>query len=362
MFIDISLFSKTATNFFDATKLHILDAFSPEILSSSETDSRMAAGFDFSPSLDAKGEHIDLFASDGELSDSWHRFIKERELCDLSRSELRALFALGYRIPWQYRMSLWPHWLCHPGVDVEDYAIEGTGNPGEDCFKQINKDVPRTRPSELDETKRTMLRHVLQAYAARTPSVGYCQGMNFVVAVEVLVGFTEDQALEGLCSLVNKFCKGYFEHSMSGLLRDVAVLDALLQLELPLIHARLVEIDLPLIWIAAEPLLTLFSSELKSIDSVCRLWDFFLVEGICAPFAVFLAYVELAHERNFLQSSAAEDALGPFRSLLGDARVIATGLLRRASNFLAPKPPGGGLNETLLEKLREISEEPVMNI
>jgi len=175
---------------------------------------------------------------------------------------------------------------------------------------------------------------------------------ELIVAVEILVGFTEDQALEGLCSLVKKFCKGYFEHSMSGLLRDVAVLDALLQLELPLIHARLAEINLPLIWIAAEPLLTLFSSELMSIESVCRLWDFFLVEGVCAPFAVFLAYVELAYEQNFLQSSAAEDALGPFRSLLGDTHLVATGVLRRASSFLATKLSGGGLNETLLEKLR----------
>jgi len=232
---------------------------------------------------------------------------------------------------------------------MEEYDDEVQRKLDEDCFKQIHKDVPRTRPSELDETKRTMLRRVLQAYAARMPPVGYCQGMNFVVAVELLVGFTEDQALEGLCSLIRKFCKGYFEHSTSGLLRDVEVLDALLQLELPLIHARLIEIDLPLIWIAAEPLLTLFSRELQSIDSVCRLWDFFLVEGVCAPFALFLAYIELAHERDFLQCSAAEDALGPFRSLLSDSNVIATGLLRRASSFLTPN---GGLNETLLEQLR----------
>jgi len=76
------------------------------------------------------------------------------------------------------------------------------------------------------------------------------------------------------------------------------------------------------------------------------------VEGMCAPFAVFLAYVEIAYEQNFLQSSEAEDALGPFRSVLGDAGVIANGLLRRASAFLAPKPFGGGLSEALLERLR----------
>merc|ERR1711976_87526 len=106
---------------------------------------------------------------------------------------------------------------------------------------------------------------------------GYCQGMNFVVAMELLVGFTEAQALGGLTSLVNQYCMGYYDATMHGLLRDVAVLDALVSLLLPGIHAHLAEIDLPLIWIAAEPLLTLFSRELKPIESVCRLWDFFLI-------------------------------------------------------------------------------------
>jgi len=328
---------ETATNFLEAMTAPIWEAFS----------SAPSA-----PNL-AEGERIMALASENELSEEWQRLIQGRELSDLSHSELRALFALGECIPWQYRMALWSHWLCHSSDDMEGCGTELAQNPGEEWFKQINKDVPRTRPSELDEAKCTVLKHVLQAYAVRTPSVGYCQGMNFVVAVEVLVGFTENQALKGLSSLINKFCRGYFEHSISGLLRDVAVLDALLLSQLPLIHARFVEIGLPLIWIAAEPLLTLFSRELESVDSVCRLWDYFLVEGVCAPFAVFLAYVELAHERNFLGSSNAEDALGPFRSVLGDASVIASGLFRRASVFLAPKPYGGGLDETLLEKLRE---------
>jgi len=106
------------------------------------------------------------------------------------------------------------------------------------------------------------------------------------------------------------------------------------------------------IWIAAEPLLTFFSLQLKSIDRICRMWDFFLVEGVSAPFETFLAYIELAHKRNFLQSSAPEDAVGPCRSLLSDSNMIASGLLRRASSFLIPKLRGGGSNETLLENLR----------
>ncbi|CAE7756177.1 TBC1D10C [Symbiodinium sp. CCMP2456] len=140
---------------------------------------------------------------------------------------------------------------------------------------------------------------------------------------------------------------------MSGLLRDIAVLDALLLHLLPKIHARFAEVDLPLIWIATEPLLTLFSRELKPVESICRLWDFFLIEGVCAPFAVFLAYAELAFERNLLTGAAAEDSLGAFRLLLGDSSAIAGNILQRAAFFLAPRPFGSGLNETLLQSLRK---------
>jgi len=104
---------------------------------------------------------------------------------------------------------------------------------------------------------------------------------------------------------------------MSGLLRYAAVLYTLLQFESLLIHAQLVEINLSLIWIGAESLLTLCSSDLKS------------------------------------------------ESLLGDARVLVTGLLRCASSFRAPSRLVEGLKGTLLEKFRGevfiwISEQPVM--
>merc|ERR1711865_375143 len=146
--------------------------------------------------------------------------IGDRQPPELSRCELRALFALGERIPWQYRLVLWLAWL-----DVEIHL--GANDCGlssdaclvdETCCRQIQKDVPRTRPGNLIDAQRDSLGRVLCAYALQTPSTGYCQGINFVVAVELLVGFTEAQALWGLASLVDKFCKGYYDETMASLL------------------------------------------------------------------------------------------------------------------------------------------------
>jgi len=315
----------------------------------SKRDPSLVCGWDV-PQPHQKGGSGNVLEAEGELSERWRQLLGTRRPSELSRGELRAAFALGDRIPWQYRFALWPAWMgvdkaASEGLTDSDCAVD------EVCRRQIEKDMSRTRPNEMNKSQVEALGRVLRAYAVRTPTIGYCQGMNFVVAVVLLAGFTEEQALGGLAHLVDKFCEGYYEHSMRGVLRDVAVLDALLSLMLPGIHARLIEINLPLIWIAAEPFLTLFSRG-APLESVCRLWDFFLIEGSCATFAVFLAYAELAHERNLLEGAEAEDALGAFTLLLGDAGAIAGSLLRRAAHFLAPRPFGGGLNVALLEGLR----------
>lgn len=314
-----------------------------------KADPSLACGWDV-PQPHMPGGSLDALAAEGELSERWHRFVGGRQPADLSLGELRTVFAYGDRIPWQYRLMLWPVWLS-----IEEAPEEGADSAeptvDEACIKQIDKDVHRTRPDGLKEGQREVLGRVLRAYAARRPDIGYCQGMNFVTAVLLLVGFDERQALHGLIALIDRFCDGYYEVSMRGLLRDVAVLDALMSLMLPGIHARLAEIELPLVWIAAEPLLTLFSRG-SPLESVCRLWDFFLIEGPCAVFAVFLAYAELADSRNLFKGSEAEDALGAFSLILGDAGALASSLLRRAALFLAPRPFGGGLNMALLEGLR----------
>jgi len=323
----------------------------------SKPDPSLACGWDVPQPHNPGGRGMrDALAAEGELCERWGKVIGSRRPAELSRGELRAVFAVGDRIPWQYRLSLWLLWL-----GVEDRRHSRADNGGrlrdadysvdEVCKRQVEKDMSRTRPGDLSAAQCESLGRVLRAYASRTPSIGYCQGMNFIVAVVLLAGFTEEQALEGLGHLVQRFCEAYYEESMRGLLRDVAVLDALLSLMLPEIHARLAQINLPLIWIAAEPFLTLFARG-ALLESVCRLWDFFLIEGPCATFAVFLAYAELAHERNLLRGEEAEDALGAFALLLGDAGAIAENLLRRAAMFLAPRPFGRGLNETLLEGLR----------
>ncbi|CAL1138913.1 unnamed protein product [Cladocopium goreaui] len=335
----------------DATQALWEAMHSPAVLGF-KPDPTLAAGWD--APLQGGGE--ERLEAEAQLTEKWRKILGGRQPDELNRQQMRVLFVLADRIPWQYRLVCWAHWL--KVAEEDGQPLEGCEAAApETCRRQIEKDVPRTRPGDLNEKQRAALGRVLLRFSVLRPKVGYCQGLNFIVAVQLLAGLTEKQTLGGLKSLTDNYCEGYYEESMRGLLRDIAVLDALLLLLLPKIHARFAEVDLPLLWIAAEPLLTLFSRELKNIESICRLWDFFLIEGPCAPFAVFLAYAELAQERNLLTGAAAEDTLGAFRLLLGDTGAIAGSVLRRAALFLAPRPFGGGLNDTLLARLRQEADQ-----
>jgi hypothetical protein len=60
---------------------------------------------------------------------------------------------------------------------------------------QVDKDLQRTFPThDFFESKEGMetLRRVLLAYSLRNPAVGYCQSMNFIVAILIL--FMEEEA------------------------------------------------------------------------------------------------------------------------------------------------------------------------
>ena len=72
---------------------------------------------------------------------------------------------------------------------------------------QIDKDVARTRVGA--RARRAALRRVLVAYAARNPTLGYCQAMNFVAAALLdALGGDEAAAFGALARLCEAIAPG----------------------------------------------------------------------------------------------------------------------------------------------------------
>ena len=93
------------------------------------------------------------------------------------------------------------------------------------------------------------LRNILTAYTKRNPTVGYCQGMNFVAGRLLQVIEDEEEAFWVLASLIETILPLDYYSIISGVLVDQRIFIELLRRKMPQIVAHLhsVELDLALI-------------------------------------------------------------------------------------------------------------------
>lgn len=91
---------------------------------------------------------------------------------------------------------------------------------------------------------------VLRAYALRNPVIGYCQGMNFIAGLMLLVADEETAfwVLCHMCEEVNPLC---YSPSMLGTKADMQALVEILQDELPRLYDHCARLQLHLeLWAA----------------------------------------------------------------------------------------------------------------
>ncbi|GMP66647.1 hypothetical protein CsSME_00026923 [Camellia sinensis var. sinensis] len=96
-------------------------------------------------------------------------------------------------------------------------AVEGKITP---ATRQIDQDLPRTFPGHpwLDTPDgHATLRRVLVGYSFRDSEVGYCQGLNYVAALLLLVMKTEEDAFWMLAVLLeNVLVSNCYTNNLSG--------------------------------------------------------------------------------------------------------------------------------------------------
>jgi len=151
-----------------------------------------------------------------------------------------------------------------------------------DTSRQIEKDLHRTfgsvRGVRLSQSEAMpSLRNVLRAYALHNPDVGYCQSMNFVAAVLLLV-VDEEGAFYCLAAVVEQLLSGHFSSNMAMSLVDQQVLRELLSHEEGELMAHLETLQVAPAIVTTQWLLTCFVASGLPIASLLRLWDCIFVE------------------------------------------------------------------------------------
>jgi hypothetical protein len=172
-------------------------------------------------------------------------------------------------------------------------AVEGMVTP---ATRQIDHDLPRTFPGHpwLDTPEgHAALRRVLVGYSFRDSDVGYCQGLNYVAALLLLVMKTEEDAFWMLAVLLeNVLVRDCYTTNLSGCHVEQRVFKDLLAQKCSRIATHLEDMGFDVSLVATEWFLCLFSKSLPS-ETTLRVWDVLFYEGAKVLFHAALAIFKM---------------------------------------------------------------------
>ncbi|KRZ89448.1 TBC1 domain family member 2B [Trichinella sp. T8] len=177
--------------------------------------------------------------------------------------------------------------------------------------RQIGLDLLRTLPnnvyfSSANSKGVVQMQRVLSAFCIHNPKLGYCQGMNFVVATSLLflIALTE-------CY----FPKDHYDSLLVGVRAAQAVLRDILRQKLPSLSAHFDLCDFDISVVTLNWFIALFYDALP-FDVMLRVWDCFLLEGqkVIYRFAMALFYL---HRKEIV---AQKDSLSLIRFLKSTVR------------------------------------------
>ncbi|KAG8454383.1 hypothetical protein GDO86_000851 [Hymenochirus boettgeri] len=215
---------------------------------------------------------------------------------ELSHStELKNLVRCG--IPAEHRKRMWK-WICSGRLHINSshYAnlLQKCEHSQHPATQQIELDLHRT----LNNNKHfscpssefiQRLRRVLLAFSWQNPTIGYCQGLNRLAAVALLVLEEEESAFWCLVDIVENIMPAeYYSSNLLGSQVDQRVFKDFFSEKLPRLTAHFQQHKIDLSLITFNWFLVIFIDSLVS-DILLRVWDAFLYEGTKVMFRYALA-------------------------------------------------------------------------
>lgn len=244
-------------------------------------------------------------------------------------------------IPPQHRWVAWKSAVglrdkMQPGKYSQLCAIKS------DWAQLIDVDAPRTFPevSEFGEEYRNSLRHILYAYSNWNTEVGYCQGMNFIVGLLLLVSSREEEEVFWMftCLMEDRCLNGFYREKFPLLHQYLHAMSQLMDTTLPDLREHFSYESLEPSDYLQQWFLTLFISCLP-LPTVLIIWDGLICDGLHTLLSTSLALLQAV--KHILLTMPFEEIMGFFRVMkvheeATDAVTIGQLLMRKSYHVDIP--------------------------
>ena len=167
-------------------------------------------------------------------------------------------------------------------------------------IKQIDKDISRTFSGDESFSKEE-LRRILVAYSVRNPNVGYCQGLNFIVAILLSFEFTEEETFWIYSQIIEKILPIDYYNSMAGVILDQKVFDYLFRAKMPKICKFLEKIGIQSWLFNIQWFIFIYSFTFPK-ETILFVWDQIFLKGYHMIFPIGLSAIWLLRKKILSQN------------------------------------------------------------
>ncbi|XP_063708532.1 growth hormone-regulated TBC protein 1-A [Culicoides brevitarsis] len=276
----------------------------------------------------------------------WEKFLRKHDILD-GGNTLKRYIRKG--IPSSMRPEVWlksSSAFLHRQRQPDLYQKLLKCTYDKETADQIRVDLPRTFPENIyfDQYKSSLF-NVLITYSLNNKDVGYCQGLNYIAGLLLLVTKNEEHSFWLLKEVVENIVPSYHTKSMYGLITDVEVLAQLIRQRSPEIHKHIKQVGLPWEVILTKWFICIFA-EVLPVETVLRIWDCIFAEGFKILFRVSVTII-LRNRSEILKTHDMSELLNVFRRAIKGPQVLDTHQFLK-SIFTIP----GRLKRNDIEKLR----------
>ena len=206
----------------------------------------------------------------------------------------------------------------------------------------------------MNENFLQKMKNILLCYSTRNTTIGYCQGMNFLVARLLYIMEDEEKVFWIFVQIIEKFLSLLNYQELTGIIIETTLIETLIAYYLPELNNFLIKKDFVITtsnfihkWIVC-----LFAQTLKP-EMVYTLYDFFFIDG----------FITIIKNAIFVLTSLQQEILA--KDTFGEIYAIFTEVEKRVINpknmifFICQKK--FNLNKKDIVKYRKLLQVPIVN-